>query len=97
VLHASLLERLVFGIIGLLLSINSFAQNPVFKRYGIDDGLPTNEIYQIMQDKKGYIWLGTSKGAVRFDGNRFENFTIEDGLPDKAKRYAVICNPAANK
>jgi ligand-binding sensor domain-containing protein/two-component sensor histidine kinase len=58
------------------------AQNPVYKKYTVDDGLPSNEIYQITQDSKGYIWLATSKGASRFDGRRFENFTLESGLPD---------------
>ena len=60
----------------------AFCQNPVLKKYTIDDGLPSNEVYHIMQDKKGYIWVSTSKGAARFDGNRFEVFTVENGLPD---------------
>lgn len=35
-----------------------------------------------MQDSKGYIWIGTDAGVSRFDGRRFENFSIDDGLPD---------------
>ena len=35
-----------------------------------------------MQDSKGYLWFGTDAGVSRFDGRRFENFTIDDGLPD---------------
>ena len=69
-------------IVCFLFSVNCFSQNPVYKKYTVDDGLPSNEIYQITQDTQGYIWLATSKGASRFDGNRFENFTIENGLPD---------------
>jgi ligand-binding sensor domain-containing protein len=38
------------------------------------DGLPNNQIQCIFQDKKGWIWLGTSQGLSRFDGYRFTNF-----------------------
>src|ERR1035437_9978384 len=69
-------------VICIFFYINCVSQNPVYKKYTVDDGLPSNEIYQIMQDTKGYIWLATNKGASRFDGSRFENFTIENGLPD---------------
>ena len=36
----------------------------------------------MLQDSKGYIWIGTDAGVGRFDGRRFENFSIDDGLPD---------------
>jgi signal transduction histidine kinase/ligand-binding sensor domain-containing protein/DNA-binding response OmpR family regulator len=38
------------------------------------NGLPNNQIQCIYQDKKGWIWLGTSQGLSRFDGYRFVNF-----------------------
>ncbi|MDP1725937.1 MAG: histidine kinase [Bacteroidota bacterium] len=37
-----------------------------------------------MQDSKGYIWFGTDKGACRFDGTRFEIFTVAEGLSDNS-------------
>ena len=60
----------------------SFAQNSVYKQYHTEDGLPSMEVYDIIQDSKGYIWVATVKGVSRFDGNTFENFTVENGLPD---------------
>ena len=54
----------------------------MFRKYTVDDGLPGNEIYDIIQDSKGFIWVATSNGVARFDGNRFEKFTVENGLPD---------------
>lgn len=34
-------------------------------------GLPQNTIHSIVQDSSGYLWLGTDRGIVRFDGTRF--------------------------
>jgi ligand-binding sensor domain-containing protein/two-component sensor histidine kinase len=35
------------------------------------DGIPIGPVYAIAQDDEGYLWLGTTGGAVRFDGARF--------------------------
>ena len=42
--------------------------------WGIDQGLPQNSVYTIVQTADGYIWFGTELGLVRFDGLRFEVF-----------------------
>ncbi len=39
-----------------------------------EDGLPNNQIQCIYQDKKGWLWIGTSQGLSRFDGYSFVNF-----------------------
>jgi signal transduction histidine kinase/ligand-binding sensor domain-containing protein/DNA-binding response OmpR family regulator len=42
--------------------------------WGVDQGLPQNSVYAILQTADGYIWFGTELGLVRFDGLRFEVF-----------------------
>lgn len=49
--------------------------------YTIKDGLPSNFIYRITQDHKGFIWIITDKGISKFDGHSFKNFSIKNGLP----------------
>lgn len=54
----------------------------MMRHYTVRDGLPSNTIYNIFQDSKGFIWFCTDLGISRFDGHHFENFTSKDGLPD---------------
>jgi ligand-binding sensor domain-containing protein len=35
------------------------------------DGMPIGPVSAMVQDKEGYLWLGTTSGVVRFDGARF--------------------------
>lgn len=39
-----------------------------------EDGLPQNSVQALIQDRIGYLWIGTQEGLVRFDGNRFTVF-----------------------
>ncbi len=39
-----------------------------------DAGLPQNSIQSILQTRDGYLWLGTERGLVRFDGVQFTVF-----------------------
>lgn len=59
-----------------------YAQQPVFRHYSVDEGLPSSEVYQVIQDKKGYIWIATNMGVSRFDGRTFKNYDVQDGLPE---------------
>jgi len=69
-------------ILLLVFSRYGVAQTTYTKHYGTKDGLPSNNCYFTLQDKKGYIWIGSDAGVSRFDGKVFENFSIDDGLPD---------------
>jgi signal transduction histidine kinase len=58
------------------------AQQGTWRHYTIDEGLPSNECHDILQDTFGYIWIATDRGLARFDGIEFKNYGIEDGLKD---------------
>ena len=51
------------------------------KNLTIKDGLPSNVVYAIKQDSKGFIWATTNKGVVKYDGRKFKLYTVKDGLP----------------
>lgn len=64
------------------LTSQNLAELKQFYNYTVSDGLPSMEVYDILQDQKGYIWLGTEAGLSRFDGYQFHTYTTKDGLPN---------------
>ncbi len=52
-----------------------------FENYTTTQGLPSNYVFQIFQDRQGFMWFATEKGASRYDGKKFMNLSIENGLP----------------
>lgn len=44
-----------------------------------EDGIANNTVRYLMQDSKGYIWMGTQDGLSRYDGNSFVTFRPEAG------------------
>jgi signal transduction histidine kinase len=51
------------------------------KIYTEADGLAHNSVEDIYEDAQGVVWLATAGGISRWDGQRFENFRVEEGLP----------------
>ena len=45
-------------------------------------GFNASTVYNIVQDKLGFIWIGTNAGLIRYDGIYFESFDVQDGLID---------------
>ena len=43
-----------------------------------EQGLPQNSVNAIVQDHRGYLWIGTFGGLARFDGERFTVFGSAD-------------------
>jgi ligand-binding sensor domain-containing protein len=64
-------SRIFFVLFIYLLSLKSFAQNPHFFSYSDDNGMPSNEVYSILQDKSGFIWIGCDAGLFKYDGVRY--------------------------
>ena len=47
---------------------------------GTMDGLPSSVLFDVFQDHRGHLWIGTENGVSRYDGITFTTFTTEDGL-----------------
>ncbi len=69
---------LLFGLLLLFAGSRVVAaaevNNLIFDFYSQENGLSNNQIHCILQEKKGWMWFGTSQGVCRFDGYKFTVF-----------------------
>ncbi|HMD20378.1 MAG TPA: two-component regulator propeller domain-containing protein, partial [Alloacidobacterium sp.] len=75
------------GLAGLCFAVSAYALDPtrtvsqyLHDSWGTERGLPGGSITAIAQTSDGYLWIGTDKGLVRFDGLNFHQF--ERAHPD---------------
>lgn len=57
-----------------------YSQTPSYYHYTSSDGLASSTVYDIIQDRDGFIWFATANGISKFDGKRFTTFRTKDGL-----------------
>ncbi|MCC6370467.1 MAG: histidine kinase [Bacteroidia bacterium] len=61
--------------------LKSAAQQYNFHNYSVKDGVAQSQVYSLLQDSRGYLWMGTRGGGLtRFDGINFKTYTVKDGL-----------------
>ncbi|MCG8575266.1 MAG: hypothetical protein MI810_10310, partial [Flavobacteriales bacterium] len=82
-------RNIVLSLLLIFLSPWAYGQSyyPNFYQYTTVDGLPSSQIYQIIQTKNNHIWFGTDGGVVHYDGYNFEVLTINDGLASNVVFY----------
>lgn len=77
----------VLRILGLcllwaLLNVPAHAVPANARRFSTADGLPSNVVHAVLEDRHGYLWFASDDGLARFDGRRFRTWRREQGLPD---------------
>ncbi|BDD07439.1 response regulator [Aureibacter tunicatorum] len=67
------MKKALLSILILFFSFSTQSKNYqyIFDRYTIREGLPSNHIYDIIQDDHGFLWISTENGLSRFDGYSF--------------------------
>lgn len=50
------------------------------------DGLAGDRVTALLQDSRGFLWVGTDTGLSRFDGRSFTRMSTADGLPHPVVR-----------
>ena len=58
------------------------ASLPQPRQIGVLDGLPSNQVNAMAEDRQGYLWIATRDGLARYDGVGFRVWRVEDGLRD---------------
>ncbi|MFY8127725.1 MAG: ligand-binding sensor domain-containing protein [Chitinophagaceae bacterium] len=76
------MRRFVSYIVSALLYINAQSQTTsIFKNITTANGLPSNYVFGTTEDEFGFLWVATDKGLCRFNGNTWEVFDTDNGLP----------------
>ena len=82
-----LLRCAVVGLAGVCFAVSASTLDPtrtvsqyLHDSWGTERGWPGGSITSIAQTSDGYLWIGTDKGLVRFDGLNFHQF--EQAHPD---------------
>lgn len=75
--------------LSLLFILNSsllFSQEPYAFNLTHKDGLPSNTVFQVFQDKKGFVWIANQDGISRYDGFEFVTYNSDQQI-SKAGSY----------
>jgi len=90
-----LFRWLLAALAGLCLANSAHAIDPNRKlsqyirdRWGSEKDFPGGFVYAIAQTSDGYLWVGTDKGLVRFDGLNFHLF--QEAIPGSSPIGPVL-------
>lgn len=75
------MKRYRLLIVLFILLVRGVILGQEYQNISTEDGLPSNNVYRIAQDAKGFIWFITDKGMVKYDGASMKLFTTKEGLP----------------
>ena len=96
--------RLIFFVIFFLFlrvgyghDDNTKLKDLTIEVWSTDQGLPSNNLIRIDQDKQGFIWITSYNGLIRFDGNGFDIYNTES-LPElKSNGFSSIGTSRDNR
>ena len=86
----------MFRSIGILiclmgLSVSLYGQlSPVFHHLPADKGLLGNQVRSLLRDRQGFLWVGTSLGLNRYDGERIKTYENDPGNPNSLMGRDII-------
>ncbi|MCP4520793.1 MAG: hypothetical protein GY827_03715 [Cytophagales bacterium] len=78
------MNKYLLLFITVISSLSSWAISQTYKYnvFNSENGIAQNYIYSVVQDPRGYLWVGTGEGVSRYDGKDIKTYTKEDGLAE---------------
>lgn len=89
--------RRTISFLFYVLSLSLLAQpqshfTPSFEHIDVEAGLSNYNVGNISQDSLGYLWVGTSRGLNRYDGQVFKNYLFDPNSPEQGLPHDMIIN-----
>ena len=63
-----------------LLGLSGYGQEKTYEHLTVENGLPSNRVYHVLKDSRGFMWFSTDNGVCRYNGVEIETYTVNDGL-----------------
>lgn len=73
---------LTIAVLVIVGCLSLVAQNFNLSKFTNVQGLPQNYVYDVVQDRYGFVWIGLAEGLSKYDGTKFTNYTVRDSLAD---------------
>ena len=77
---ALLFRRLVCLAVVLGIGWTLRAQPLAFRHFDGRDGLPQSQVRALLEDRRGFLWVGTQGGVARLGASGFKSFGLAQGL-----------------
>ena len=80
------MKKSIFAIIALVvpLMFSAASADFWFRRFSVENGLSSNSVRAIVQDKYGFLWFGSDDGLNRYDGITMKQYKLN---PQGANEY----------
>ncbi len=92
--HRSLVAALALAAVSAVPAAAEIARPIRFEHLSADEGLSQVGVMDVLQDRRGYIWLATEDGLNRYDGTSFKVYRHDasdlETLPDPGPASAVV-------
>lgn len=62
-------------LVAILTYAAAYGQDPYYTTINKSTGLPSNSVYEMFQDSKGFVWIASDEGLTRYDGYEFKTYT----------------------
>lgn len=62
-----------------------------FRTLSVADGLASNDVNQVYQDKDGFVWIATTRGLCRYDGYSVQTFKSNLYTPGLLNNNDTYC------
>jgi len=91
IIHSKLILIIILLLIFYLPYLNAQGNDLILNNLTSEDGLSMNYITCMIQDSRGFIWVGTLNGLNKYDGYNFKIFTPDSKNPFSISNPNITC------
>ena len=74
---------------GLWKLVGASSPQPILRREELPEGTPREDVFQVVRDGRGWIWVGGSDGLALRRGGTWRRYSDHDGLAANASAYVL--------